>query len=63
MNWTLNAESYCLVIGVQGTAMIGSRPMQPEDGYYISAPSLPVSICNNSSVVATFLVARPKISQ
>lgn len=63
MNWTLNAESYCLVIGVQGTAMIGRRTMQPEDGYYISAPSLPVSICNDSSVAATFLIARPKIRQ
>jgi hypothetical protein len=63
MNWTLNAETYCLVIGVQGTATIGNDSMQPEDGYYIAAPSQPVSICNNSSVAATFLVARPKISQ
>jgi hypothetical protein len=63
MNWTLKAETYCLVIGVQGTATIGNDSMQPEDGYYIAAPSQPVSICNNSSVAATFLVARPKISQ
>jgi mannose-6-phosphate isomerase class I len=63
MNWTLNAETYCLVIGVQGTATIGNDSMHPEDGYYIAAPSQPVSICNNSSVAATFLVARPKVSQ
>jgi mannose-6-phosphate isomerase class I len=63
MNWTMNAESYCLVIGVQGTATIGNRPLQPEDGYYIAASSKPVLICNNNSVAATFLIARPKISQ
>ena len=61
MNWTLKSETYCLVIGVQGTAIIGSRPMQPEDGYYIAASSQPVTVCNNSSVAATFLVARPKV--
>jgi mannose-6-phosphate isomerase class I len=63
MNWTLNVGTYSLVIGVQGTVTIGNRPMQPEDGYYIAGPSQPVSICNSSSVAATFLIATPKATQ
>ncbi len=63
MNWTLDFGTYCLVIGVQGTVTIGNRPMQPEDGYYIAEPSQPVSICNSSSVTATFLIAMPKATQ
>lgn len=58
--WILDAETYCLVIGVKGTARIGSHPMHPEDGYYISAPSMPVSIYNNNSASTTFLIAKPK---
>jgi hypothetical protein len=63
LSWTLNVGTYCLVIGVQGTVTIGNHPMQPEDGYYIAEPSQPVSICNSSSVTATFLIATPKATQ
>ncbi len=60
MNWTLDAESYCLVIGVLGTATFDDHLIHPEDGYYISALSMPVSVHNDNPAPATFLVARPK---
>lgn len=59
MEWTLNVETYCLVIGVQGSARIGSHTLQPEEGFYIPALSMPLTIFNDSRAATTFLMAKP----
>ena len=59
MDKVIDADTYCLVIGVKGRVELGKQRLDPEDGYYITACASPVEIRNTSPEPATFLIAQP----
>lgn len=59
VNKMIDADTYCLMIGVEGSVELGQQQLNPEDGYYIPACASPVEIRNTSPEPATFLIAQP----
>ena len=59
MDKVIDADTYCLVIGVKGRVELGKQRLDPEDGYYITACASPVEIRNTSPEPATCLIAQP----
>ena len=55
----IDIDTYCLVVGVEGTLKLGKQRLDPEDGYYIPACANSVTIRNTSPSPATLLIAQP----
>ena len=59
MHKMIETDTYCLVIGVEGSLELGQQRLNPEDGYYIPACAKPLKAINTSLKPATLLIARP----
>ena len=59
MDRVIDIDTYCLVVGVEGTLKLGKQRLDPEDGYYIPACANSVEIRNTSQKPATLLIAQP----
>lgn len=59
MDKVIDIDTYCLVVGVEGTLKLGKQRLDPEDGYYVSACANSVEIRNTSPKPATLLIAQP----